>query len=72
VIVIVEAEAPSAFVGVVPVIVVVELEAAPATKLTVPPVNVTGDDKLKVFVSACADLSVHVETPEEFVVEHVV
>jgi hypothetical protein len=71
VIVMVEVVKPSAVMDEVPVIVECAVEAAPATKTTVPPVIATGVTNESVFVSGCVEASVQVETPEAFELEHV-
>ena len=38
--------------------------------MTVPPVTDTGVERLKVLTSGLLDLSVQVETPDAFVLEH--
>lgn len=54
---------PSATTGPDPLIVVYVAEAAPAIKVTVDPVLLTGLVICKVFTSALLDASVQVETP---------
>lgn len=71
VIVIVDSEVPSGFVGPVPVIVEFNAIAAPAVKTTNPPDFTTGVAMERVFVSAFVDLRVQVDTPLAFPVEQV-
>lgn len=69
VMVIVDESIPSAIFGLVPVIVEFAATAAPAMKMTVPPVTVTGERSCRVFVSAIVDLRVQVERPAALVTE---
>ena len=72
VIVIVEIDVPSGFVGPVPVIVDVAATALPAVNITVPPVFTTGVAIARVLTSAFVDFTVQVETPEAFEAEQAV
>lgn len=63
---------PLATTGPVPAIVEVTLEAAPAVKVTVPSDFATGVTIARVFTSALVDFTVHVATPEAFVIPQAV
>jgi hypothetical protein len=72
VIVMVESDEPSGFVGPVPVIVEFAATAVPAVNVTVPPVLETGVAMARVFTSALVDFTVQVETPLAFELEQAV
>ena len=63
-------ETPSAFTGVVPVMVVVRLLTLPALKITEPSDFETGVAIDSVLTSALIEDRVQVEIPEAFVTEH--
>ena len=67
----VEVAFPSATTGEVPMMVELAATAAPAVKVTVPPVLMTGVAMDKVFTSAVVESSVQVEIPEVFEIEQV-
>lgn len=55
----------------VPVMVEVSAEGAPGLKITLPPTLLTGELKVRVFVSALVDVRVQVARPEALVLEQV-
>ena len=67
-----DVDTPSADTGVVPVICVVEAEAAPAMKVTVPPAFATGVTIESVLTCALVDFKVHVDEPRASVTEQAV
>ena len=66
----VDVATPSAITGVVPVMLEFAATGVPAVNTTVPPALTTGVAIERVLVSASAELSVQLETPEAFELEH--
>ena len=64
-----EEATPSGSTGLVPAIDEVSVDALPCTKVTVPPLTVTGVAIESVLVSALVDVIVQVETPAALVAE---
>ncbi len=60
---------PSGSTGLVPAIVEVRVDALPCTKVTVPPLTVTGVAIESVLASALVEVIVQVDTPEALVAE---